>query len=128
MNTYEGHWHRGQREGHGVFTYASGASYNGEWEANLKHGIGTFTSDDNQVPDDNASAAADTCACVYRFTTASIAAIKWLDYRVRPTTTIAPRASACPWRVSSKSMPSWRPRCPRIDPRATVASHAGCRP
>jgi len=42
-NFYIGEFTNGERHGHGVFHYASGAKYEGQWKHNMKHGNGKFT-------------------------------------------------------------------------------------
>lgn len=41
-NEYEGSFSNGQRNGYGIFNYASGARYSGYWSKNLKSGRGEF--------------------------------------------------------------------------------------
>jgi hypothetical protein len=48
-NRYVGHWTDAQREGQGVYVYASGAVYDGEWVQDLKEGRGTYTFDNGYV-------------------------------------------------------------------------------
>lgn len=38
-----GDWYNNQKDGDGVYKYASGKVYDGEWENNKKHGEGTLT-------------------------------------------------------------------------------------
>jgi hypothetical protein len=35
----------GQKHGHGLFTYSSGATYTGQWHEDMRHGHGTYTLD-----------------------------------------------------------------------------------
>ncbi|NXC54242.1 R10B2 protein, partial [Aleadryas rufinucha] len=48
-NEYVGHFVKGQRHGHGMFIYSSGAMYSGEWVCNKKHGKGVFVFANGQV-------------------------------------------------------------------------------
>lgn len=38
-----GDWKEDARNGHGVYSYVNGDSYEGEWANNLRHGTGTYT-------------------------------------------------------------------------------------
>ena len=40
---YDGEWKAGKKHGQGVFTFADGTKYEGEYKNNLKHGHGVFT-------------------------------------------------------------------------------------
>lgn len=37
-NEYKGEFVKGERHGHGLFTYADGSIYSGEWVHNKRHG------------------------------------------------------------------------------------------
>ena len=37
---YEGEWHHGKQQGHGVLTFSNGFKYDGHFKNNMKHGIG----------------------------------------------------------------------------------------
>lgn len=41
-NHYIGEFLNGERQGNGIFYYASGAIYDGQWKNNMKHGDGKF--------------------------------------------------------------------------------------
>eukprot|EP00053_Salpingoeca_punica_P013074 m.117734 g.117734 ORF g.117734 m.117734 type:complete len:481 (-) comp16103_c0_seq4:1496-2938(-) len=63
-NSYTGEWKEGTRHGHGLFTFASGATFDGYWVNNAKHGKGTMTYENGLVAScefemDKARAAAD---------------------------------------------------------------------
>eukprot|EP00877_Chromochloris_zofingiensis_P008805 jgi/Chrzof1/4178/Cz14g01260.t1 len=47
--TYEGEWVEDHMQGHGKFTYASGALYEGQWLQNKYHGQGRYAWADGQV-------------------------------------------------------------------------------
>ena len=38
-----GEWAEDGRNGHGVYTYVNGDTYDGEWSNNMRHGQGTYT-------------------------------------------------------------------------------------
>ena len=40
---FAGEWLNDSRNGHGVYTYVNGDTYEGEWSDNLRHGQGTYT-------------------------------------------------------------------------------------
>ena len=42
-DTYDGEWHRGAPQGHGVRTWAGGWRYEGEWNQDVMEGEGVFT-------------------------------------------------------------------------------------
>ena len=47
--TYDGEWHRGDREGVGKEELTSGETYEGEWLADRRHGDGAESSNHSRV-------------------------------------------------------------------------------
>ena len=47
--SYEGEWVANQQHGRGTMNYASAASYTGDWRAGMKHGTGTYLWADGRI-------------------------------------------------------------------------------